>query len=185
MSELFFQSNLEKFQLLPCHLSLLSNKALPEHCQILMHRRESTCTCESPQRNPLSTFPTTEACKCNCCFHLRAFRKSGQEGVQMDDFWFNHCLKFLKRCRRESQRAEKWTRSHSVCVRMWSVCVSVFSARVRCRFSEHFNLLFQFKQFTFIFLHLEEWPCCVPLGLNEEMCVFFLASAFCVLCEAE
>lgn len=130
MSELFFQSNLEKFQLLPCHFSLLSNKALPEHCQILMHRRESTCTCESPQRNPLSTFPMTEACKCNCCFHLRAFRKSGQEGVQMDDFWFNHRLKFLKRCRRDSQRAEKRTRSHSVCSYVIRMCICIFRACV-------------------------------------------------------
>ena len=82
--------------------------------------------------------------------------------------------------RRKPEREQRNGLDRTLCVRMWSVCGSVFSVRVCCRFSEHFNLLFQFKQFTFILLHLEEWPCCVPLRLNEEMCVFFFS--ICFLC---
>lgn len=39
----FFQSNLEKFRLLPCHLIPLSNEALPGHFNA--SERGSTCTC--------------------------------------------------------------------------------------------------------------------------------------------
>ncbi len=63
-----------------------------------------------------------------------------------------------------------------VFVYVWFLCVSVFSAYEQCSFKAHFNLYFQLKPFSFIFLHLNEWPCCVPLTLNWQRCGF-LASA--------
>lgn len=41
-------------------------------------------------KKPSKHLSMTEACKCNCWFHLRAFKKRGQEAVQMADFQSNH-----------------------------------------------------------------------------------------------
>ncbi len=45
---------------------------------------------QKPAKKRSKHLSMTEACKCNCWFHLRAFKKRGQERVQMDDFKYNH-----------------------------------------------------------------------------------------------
>lgn len=76
----FFNSILKKFWLLHCHLIPLSNEALLWHSESEKNReRGRTFFRYSPQRILLSTFPRPKTCKCNCWFHLWAFKERRQE----------------------------------------------------------------------------------------------------------
>lgn len=90
-----------------------------------------------------------EACKSSWQFHLLTFKgNKEQEVVQMDDFSLIVLLDFLKKCCRQRQKNGP---ERSVCTR-----VCVFPLYKRWSSKAQFNLYFQLKQFTFIFMHLNE-----------------------------
>lgn len=82
-----------------------------------------------PTKKPSKHLSMTEACKCNCQFHLLTFKKRGQEEVQMDDFQSNHHPLISKEMLQRKPESRKWTRSLSVLVYgvcVYAVFVSVF-----------------------------------------------------------
>lgn len=67
----------------------------------------------------------------------------------MDDFQSNHYPQLSKKQQRDGP-------NHSLSLCVAGICRCVFLAGKHHIFKAHFNLFFQLKQFTLIFLHLDE-----------------------------